>query len=162
MQKLPFLAFCIFILFSCQKSSLTTPPLIEYKVNSSLVQITGGRDTSSQRSIINMPFGCFIYKVVGSGYYAVSGLEKTYGVVFSIPTGQDSLQAKSYTGDLGITVLTNGVPYGIHDIHDSIIVNITRYSHGSVDGTFSGGLSDTSRDRISITEGKLNNLKVYF
>jgi hypothetical protein len=162
MKKLPLLAVCILTLFSCQKSSLSTPPLIEYKVNGSLVQITGGRDTSSQRSIINMPFGSFIFKPYGSGYYNISGFEKTYGISISIPTGHDSLLAKTYTGYLGINILANGGLYGIGDIHDSIIVTITRYSHGSVDGTFSGGFSDTSRNRISVTEGKLNNLKVYF
>jgi hypothetical protein len=147
-------------LFFCQKSSLDTPPLIEYKVNGSLVQITGGRDTSSQHSIIGLSLGCFINKAAGSGYYNISGFEKTYGIFIAIPTGHDSLLAKSYTGDLRISVLANGGLYGIGYIHDSIIVNITRYSHGSVDGTFSGGFSDSNR--ISITEGKLNNLKVYF
>ena len=163
MKKLTFLALCIFTLISCKKSVLSTPSSIEYKVNGSLVQITGGRDYSSQSSVFGVDLGPYVYKSYGSGYYSITGLETTYGASIAIGTGHDSLQTKTYTGGtLSVNFVVNNVSYGIINIQDSILVNITRYSSGSIDGTFSGSFSHDSLNRISVTEGKLNNLKVYF
>ena len=162
MKKLSVFVFCIFTLISCKKSPLSVPTSIEYKVDGSPVQIIGGRDTSGQLSVAYTNLGCYIYESIGAGYYTITCFEKTYGALIAIPTGHDSLQAKTYTGELGAKFLVNGNSYGIVNIHDSIILNITRYSYGSVDGTFSGAFSDTAQNTISITEGKLNNLKVYY
>jgi hypothetical protein len=82
--------------------------------------------------------------------------------LIAIATSNDTLLETSYSGgfvDVSFTI--NDTAYGLNN-GDQLTINISRYSNGTIDATFSGTISDIYSDKKTITEGHLNNLKVYY
>jgi hypothetical protein len=163
MKLLYAFGFSILFFISCKKSVSSTPSSIQYKVNGALVQIVGGRDTSGRDIITGANYGCFVMKLGGSSFYSVCGADKSHELLIGISTSNDSLLETTYSGislDLSFTI--NDTAYGIINNGDQMTLNISRYSNGTIDATFSGTVSDSHADKKTITEGRLNDLKVYY
>ena len=63
-------------------------------------------------------------------------------------------------GAVSVSFNIDNTPYGINN-GDAITVKISRYSNGTIDGTFAATTSDTNANKKTITEGHFNNIKVY-
>jgi hypothetical protein len=154
--------FCILLFISCKKSVTSEASSIRYKANGALVQIAGERDTSGRDIITGAYYGCFVTKPGGSGFYTVYGSDKVHEVLIAIATSKDSLLETTYSSDLlDVSFTINDTAYGINN-GDQMTLNISRYSNATIDATFSGTVSDSHGNKKAITEGRLNNLKVYY
>lgn len=102
-------------------------------------------------------------KYEGSGFYTVFGSDRAQRVMIGISTSKDSLLETTYNGiSLDLSFWINDTAYGIENSGDQMTLNISRYSNGTINGTFSGTISDSHGDKKTITDGRLNNLQVYY
>jgi hypothetical protein len=155
---------CVLIFISCKKSDSSVPssPSIQYKLNGRQIRIVGGIDSSGRDMITGAYYGCYAIKPPVSGYYTVYGSDKSTEAMIVIATQQDTLAETTYsTGPVEIAINVSDTSYGINN-GDQITINITRYSNGTIDATFSGTVSDIYSDRKTITDGRLSNIKVYY
>ena len=157
-------AFCCGVLFliSCKKSGGSAASSIHFKANGVLVQIVGGRDTSGRDAITGAYYGCFVMKPQGSGFYSVYGSDKVHEVLIAISTSNGSLLETTYNSiSLDASFAINDTAYGIINSGDQLTLNVSRYSNGTMDATFSGTISDSHADKKTITDGRLVELRVY-
>jgi hypothetical protein len=160
MKRILFALAFILFLGSCKKSASSIVAGISYKVNGTHVQISGGIDSSQWDNNTGYYYGCYAVNPNSSNYYAISGESKTEGALLIIST-PDHLSATTYsTGLVSVSFNIDNTPYGINS-GDSITVKISRYSNGTIDGTFSAIISDANANKKTITDGRLNNIKVY-
>lgn len=164
-MKYRFLILSIFFFSSCSKNdneSINTPATFQFKVNGQLIQLSGGLDSSHRDPITGYFYGCFATKFENSGFYSVTAENATYKTLLEIETQQDSLLPTTYSGGfIDPSFFINDSVYGIN-AGDAMSITISRYSHGTIDGTFSGTVSDLNLTRKTITEGQFNNLKVNY
>jgi hypothetical protein len=158
MKRILFVFAFMLFLSSCKKSGLPSVAGISYKVNGTQVQISGGIDSSQLDYNTGYYYGCYAVNHPGSSnYYVISGESKTDGALLIIST-PDHLSTTTYsTGSVSLSLKIDNTPYGA----DAITVNISRYSNGTIDGTFSASVSDANANKKTVTDGHLNNIKVY-
>ena len=156
------LGFCALLFTSCKKTATSGPSSIQYKANGAQVQIVGGRDTSGRDIITGAYYGCYATKPSGSNIYAVYGSDKIHEVLIGILTTNNILLETDYgTSSLSVSFTIDGTGYGINN-GDQLTMNISRFSNGTIDATFSGTISDIHSNKKVITDGHLNNIRVYY
>jgi hypothetical protein len=161
MRKLVYWAVSLLLLTACKKSTTSLPPGIQYKINGVQVQLTGGLDSTNRDPVTGFYYGCYAMKYSGSTFYTFVGENKNYSILLGVETQQGSLSTITYSGgavDVGFTI--NDTAFGINHYGDGMSITISRYSNGTVDGTFSGTISDADSTQKNITQGQFNNLKV--
>jgi hypothetical protein len=136
------------------------PPTLQFVFNGVQVQITGGKDNSQRDSVTGNYYGCYTVLPANSTLCSIIAEETNYAVLLDIHI-QNNFIIGAYTG----AVLTpyffiNTITYGINSTTDAITVNVTRYSNGTMDGNFSGMVSDNTGSEKTITQGKFSNLNV--
>jgi hypothetical protein len=126
------------------------------------VQISGDRDSSGRSAITGAYYGCYVTKPGGSNYYTIYGADKTNTVLIAIVTANGVLSESSYSGgSVDVSFTIKDTAYGVTGGGEQIAVNVLRNSGGTIDATFSGTVSDLYSNKKVITEGRLNNLKIY-
>ena len=87
--------------------------------------------------------------------------EQTNNAVLLKINVQNKTVVGTYSGSLLTAYLfINSITYGINSTSDAITVHVTRYGNGSIDGDFSGTVSDNIGNEKTVTEGKFTNLQV--
>lgn len=161
MRKLVYWAASFLLLQACNKSTTSLPPGIQFKIDGVQVQITGGVDSTNQDPVTGYYYGCYATKYSGSTFYTFIGENKNYSILLGVETQQGSLSTITYSGgvvDVGFII--NDTTFGINHNGDEMSITISRYSNGTVDGTFSGTISDRDSTQKNITQGQFSNLKV--
>ena len=99
--------------------------------------------------------------------YVIQGAKGTAdAIVLSITT--DSLMTTNYEADrFYSTVDKNNLVRGVFDSSQIINISITRYSSGTIDGTFSGyiysyNIFGSNYDRYPLTNGEFKNVKITY
>ncbi|HVY76572.1 MAG TPA: hypothetical protein VG890_17200 [Puia sp.] len=162
MKKIAFLLCSFVLVIACTKDKNSPQnSSIQYQVNGTQIEIDGGMDTTQRNLATGSFYGCYVTKSQASNFYIISGEGPTGSILLALNTS-GQLQTKTYReGEASVSLAVNQVPYGVLDPDDSITVTINRYSNGTIDGAFSGALTDLNEDKIVVTNGHLNNLKIY-
>jgi hypothetical protein len=136
------------------------PSTTDFVFNGTQVQITGGKDVSQRDQLSGNYYGCYALLPAGSSYCSISAEETNFGVLLGLHT-QSAALIGAYSGETLTTYFfVNNVTYGVNTSADGIVVNITRYGNDSIDGNFSGMVSDNTGNEKTITSGKFTNLKM--
>jgi hypothetical protein len=136
------------------------PPSMQFVFNSVQVQVTGGEDKSQRDSVTGNYYGCYAVLPANSTLCSIIAEENNYAVLLNIHI-QDSSITGNYTGAvLTAYFFINTITYGTNSTDDVITVHVTRYSNGTMDGNFSGMVSDNTGSEKTITQGKFSNLNV--
>ncbi|MEO8853525.1 MAG: hypothetical protein ABI359_07080 [Ginsengibacter sp.] len=163
MKRIFFLLICITVV-SCNKnkpdSNSNVNGSIEYKINGTLFSFSNG----------------LVKKVTGtpgaiSTFYLIQGFQGNNSANIFIYTHSDTLKQQSYHLEYGSlpSFTQDSKVYTVLDTPDYFIdVLITSYKNGFVSGTFNGkvthiiSVNPSKVEDAAITDGKFNNLKVFY
>jgi hypothetical protein len=160
MIKSAFWAFCVLLFIACKKTNTT--PSIQFKINGVQVKISGGRDTAIVDPITGYNYGCYATKPGGSNFYTIDGEDGNNKIQLVIAASQNGLLPTNYTGG-AVEVVTSyqDTSYGSARNNGSASINISSFSNGIVNGTFTATVLDTNANVKTITQGQFNNIRVY-
>lgn len=176
-----FIYFYLFLFIcnvSCNKSNDTSANstqsvYIKFKLNGAQYQFNGGYS-----SVTSTGEGVYGLKILASTIlsktiYEIQGQSGNNRVI-NLVIVSDSLKSQSYNTP---TISSNnfypslvnidGKLYGTFQASDVISITINRYSVGTIDGNFSGNLSQSLSNGTqflngSITEGEFKNVKIIY
>jgi hypothetical protein len=182
MKKLILSVAIVALLFGCNSNTTSDPTLpissnvgsIKYKVNGAQLSYTANASNVEYALISKQLAGNVITKT----RYVINAQQGSNNII-QIGLVTDSLKLQNYTYDsayyranIGVAIsnsLFNGTQSTIWYNGDYLNVNITSYSNGIVNGTFTAKLTPISpslnyntRGSVLITEGEINNLKVTY
>lgn len=180
MKKLFYFFIILGLHTSCKKTTdnnrnTSDDAYIKYKVNGTQVEFKG--DYLHYLSTVN---GIYVTKTkfptAPQSTYIFLGQSGPNNIIrFQIET--DSLQTRTYnvyptltTGGGNPMIIVNTKPYTAYtfDGTQKITVNISRYSQGTTDGTFSGKLywqsisTPVTYDSINVMEGEFKNAQIIY
>jgi hypothetical protein len=159
MIKSAFGVFCMLLFIGCKKDGAS--PRIQFKVNGTLVQLEGGRDTTQMDPITGAYYGCYATKPTGSGFYTIIGESKNVYIHLVISTQGTLLTNYNYTGGSADAFMSyNDTSYG-SGYSGSESINVSSFSNELVNGTFSATVEDTSLNAKTVTQGQFNNIRVF-
>jgi hypothetical protein len=160
MIKSAFWAFCLLLFIACKKTNTTAS--IVFKINGVQVQFAGGRDTAVLDPITGFNYGCYATKPSGSNFYTIDGDDGNNKIQLVIAASQSGLLPMSYTGGAVEVLATyQDTSYGSARNYGSASINISSFSNGIVNGTFSATALDTNANVKTITQGQFSNIRVY-
>ena len=163
LNKLIFVLAIIYF-FACDKDGSSPGPddvYLTYKVDGDVVLYKGAAADINDDGVIGL-------KLLSPTRYVIQAAKGTTDAIeLSITT--DSLTTTNYEADqMYSSVVKNHFVMGVFDNSQIINISITRYSSGTIDGTFSGYVysysivSSSGWDSFSLTDGEFKNVKILY